>query len=79
MSMKPSWGRMLLLTLVGLALVAVAGSGLVSPSWSQGARVEYRYLLFAPSYARDEQNLNLMAREGWELAGVTHQGFIMKR
>ena len=28
---------------------------------------------------RDEQLLNTLGREGWEIAAATHQGFVMKR
>jgi hypothetical protein len=71
---------MLAVVLVILALVGIAGKRFVSPGWSQGWRpIEYRYVLFQPSYARDEQVLNALGRDGWEIAGVTHQGFIMKR
>jgi hypothetical protein len=78
--MNVRFARKIAVVLVALALVAVGVTSFVSRGSSQGWRpVEYRYVLFQPSYARDEQVLNMLAREGWELAGVTPQGFIMKR
>ena len=68
-----------MLTVAALALVAIAGK-LVAPAASHAARpFEYRYIIYTQSYARDEQILNQLGREGWEVVTATHQGFLLKR
>jgi hypothetical protein len=70
----------LVLTVVALALLVIAGRLLVTPDRSEASRpFEYRYVLYTQSYIRDEQILNQLGQEGWEVVTATHQGFLLKR
>jgi hypothetical protein len=70
----------LLWIIVALAFLTVTGKLLLTPTWSYANRpMEYKYILYTQSYLKDEELLNQLGREGWEVVGATHQGFIMKR
>lgn len=70
----------LMLTVVAVFLVVLAARALAPVGRSEAARTfEYRYLLYTQSYMRDEQYLNQLGREGWEVVTATPQGFILKR
>ena len=70
----------LALMVAALALLLLGGRLLVAPGRSDAARAfEYRYVMYTQSYIRDEEILNQLGREGWEVVAATHQGFLLKR
>jgi hypothetical protein len=63
-----------------LTFVVIAGKLAMTPDRSDASRpFEYRYILYTQSHSRDEQILNQLGREGWEVVTSTHQGFLLKR